>query len=231
MNRYPADIRRCQHIKANGTQCGSPALREGKFCYHHQECRPERVEVRGDGNEVVGHILFPDFEDATSIQVVVRQVAIMALQKKMDRKTAGLVLYACQIASSNLWQMEEEKPRPVQVVVDTEKVGETPLGMTPWSGNEEGHEPEKIVSSTEEEDEERRRESEFMAEQLTQLMAMMELNNKEIGWCLSADPPWKPESVTEEFHLIRARLAEAIEANRRHCLLQDVMYCREGSTA
>jgi len=48
---YPAEIRRCQHIKMNGTQCGSPALKMGKFCYHHQECRPERVKVRGDGNK------------------------------------------------------------------------------------------------------------------------------------------------------------------------------------
>jgi hypothetical protein len=101
------------------------------------------VEVRGDGNEVVGQILVPDFEDATSIQQVVRQVAIMALEKKIDRKTAGIVLYACQIASSNLGRMEDEKPRPVQVVVDAEKVEETPLGMTPWSGNEEGHEIEE----------------------------------------------------------------------------------------
>jgi hypothetical protein len=101
------------------------------------------VEVRGDGNEVVGQILVPDFEDATSIQQVVRQVAIMALEKKIDRKTAGLVLYACQIASCNLVRMEDEMPRPVQVVVDPEKVEETPLGMTPWSGDQSGHEIEE----------------------------------------------------------------------------------------
>ena len=53
-----------------------------------------------------------------------------------------------------------------------------------------------------------------MADQLTQFTAMMELNNKEIGWCLNADPPWEPESVTEQFSLIRARLAEAIRGTR-----------------
>jgi hypothetical protein len=143
MKLYPVEIRRCQHIKTNGTQCGSPALRDGKFCYHHQECRPERVEVCGEGSQTVGQILFPVFEDATSIQMVVRQVAMMVLQKKIDHKAAGLVLYACQIASTNLKRMDEEKPRPVQVVVDTEKVVETPLGMTPWSGKSEGHEIEE----------------------------------------------------------------------------------------
>ena len=55
------------------------------------------------------------------------------------------MLYALQIASSNLKRMEAEKPRPAQVVVDTEKVAETPLGMTPWSKKEGGHEIEDIA--------------------------------------------------------------------------------------
>ena len=28
---------RCQHIKTNGTQCGSPALKDNQFCYYHQQ--------------------------------------------------------------------------------------------------------------------------------------------------------------------------------------------------
>jgi hypothetical protein len=57
----------CQHIKTNGTQCGSPALRVGKFCYHHQECRPERVTVKGEDGKA-RKILVPLFEDAHSIR-------------------------------------------------------------------------------------------------------------------------------------------------------------------
>lgn len=141
MASYPTDIRRCQHIKTNGTQCGSPALRAGKFCYHHRECRPERVTVKGaDGK--ASRILVPLFEDAHSIQTMVRQVVMLMLEDKMDDKKAGRVLYALQIASANLKRMEAEKPRPAQVVVDPAKVAETPLGMTPWSGNGEGHELE-----------------------------------------------------------------------------------------
>jgi len=155
MVSYPVDIRRCQHIKTNGTQCGSPALhpsgpkagprgtplRDGKFCYHHQECRPERVTVKGaDGK--ASEVLVPVFEDAHSIQTMVRQVVVLMLEDKIDDKKAGRVLYALQIAAANLKRMEAEKPRPVQVVVDPAKVAETPLGMTPWSGNERGHELE-----------------------------------------------------------------------------------------
>jgi len=142
MAGYPVNIRRCQHIKTNGTQCGSPALRNEAFCFNHRESRPERVEVCGEGGQGSTPVVVPVFEDASSIQMVVRQVAILVLQGKIDNKKAGLVLYALQIASSNLKHMEGEKPRPVQVVVDTEKVAKTPLGMTPWSRNGRGHEPE-----------------------------------------------------------------------------------------
>ncbi|MFZ0480530.1 MAG: hypothetical protein WAL71_15425 [Terriglobales bacterium] len=69
---------------------------------------------------------------------MVRQVVMLVLEGKIDTKKAGTVLYGLQIASANLKRMELERPRPTQVVVDTEKVGETPLGVTPWS-KEEGH--------------------------------------------------------------------------------------------
>ncbi len=182
MLSYPVEIRRCQHIKTNGTQCGSPALRpsganagplgtpalhpsgpnagplgipalhpsgplgtpalrEGRFCYHHQECRAERVTVQG-GEGKGSEILVPVFEDAHSIQMMVRQVVMLLLEDKIDGQKAGRVLYGLQIAAANLKRMEGEKPRPVQVVVDVAKVAETPLGMTPWSGSERGHELE-----------------------------------------------------------------------------------------
>ena len=141
---YPLEIRRCQHIKTNGTQCGSPALRDGKFCYHHQECRPARVTVKGAGGKA-SKILVPVFDDAHSIQTMVRQVVMLMLEDKIDDRKAGRVLYALQIASANLKRMEAEKPRPAQVVVDPAKVAETPLGMTPWSANGRGHELEDIA--------------------------------------------------------------------------------------
>ena len=132
-------IRRCQHIKVNGTQCGSPARRNEPFCHFHRENQPERVKVGGDSGV---EVLMPVLEDAQSIQSVVRQVAMLILGGKIDNKQAGLMLYALQIASTNLKRIETEKPRPEQVVVDPEKVAETPIGMTPWTAKEGGQELE-----------------------------------------------------------------------------------------
>jgi hypothetical protein len=133
------EIRRCQHIKVNGTQCGSPARRNEPYCHFHRENQPERVKV---GGETGVDVLMPVLEDAQSIQSVVRQVAMLILGGKIDNKQAGLMLYALQIASANLKRIEAEKPRPSQVVVDPEKVAETPMGMTPWTAKEGGQELE-----------------------------------------------------------------------------------------
>jgi len=103
---------RCQHIKVNGTQCGSPALRKKSFCFYHQQHRPLTVECYSEGEYATGEIALPVFEDAHSIQSVIRQVVQMVLQKRIERKTASLLLYALQIASSNLKRMELEKPQP-----------------------------------------------------------------------------------------------------------------------
>jgi hypothetical protein len=109
---------RCRHIKVSGTQCGSPAVRSKSFCFYHQQHRPIVAECYSDGEYSTGEILLPVFEDAHSVQSVIRQVMQMVLQKRIERKTASLLLYALQIASSNLKRMELEKPQPEQVVID-----------------------------------------------------------------------------------------------------------------
>ena len=113
---------RCRHIKVSGTQCGSPALRNKIFCFYHHKDRPVPVECYSDIEYATGEINLPFFEDAHSIQAVIRQVVQMVLQKRIERKTASLLLYALQIASSNLKRMELEKPQPEQVVTDLEPV-------------------------------------------------------------------------------------------------------------
>jgi hypothetical protein len=144
MGSYPVEIRRCQHIKTSGAQCGSPALRNDKLCYYHSQNGTVPAQLYMDGDRCFeGQIMLPPLEDAHSIQMVLRQVVQLMLQRRIDRKDAGLLLYALQIASGNLKQMQAEKPRPTQVVVDPEKVEETPIGMTPWSATGQGHDPEE----------------------------------------------------------------------------------------
>ncbi len=112
----------CQHIKTNGTQCGSPALKDNQFCYYHQHCRPLTwtYQCGSYRNYSQTEFTLPVLEDAHAIQMTLRQVVELVLQHRLDDKKAGLVLYALQIASSNLKRFEREQPKPEQVVTDVE---------------------------------------------------------------------------------------------------------------
>lgn len=113
---------KCQHIKTNGTQCGSPALKDNQFCYYHQHCRPLTWDYSGGSYRDCSQteLTLPVFEDAHAIQFTLRQVVELVLQHRIDDKKAGLVLYALQIASSNLKRFEREQPKPEQVVTGAE---------------------------------------------------------------------------------------------------------------
>ena len=146
MASYPIEIRRCRHVKTNGTQCGSPALKGKELCFYHDRNRPEPAELYDSGDRYCdSQIVLPVFEDAHSIQTVIRQVVQLMLARRIERKDAGLLLYALQIASGNLKMMQAEKARPTQVVVEPDKAGETPLGMTPWSASGQGHDRDEAV--------------------------------------------------------------------------------------
>lgn len=124
---------RCQHIKTNGTQCGSPALKDNQFCYYHQHCRTITLDYRGGYRDFsVSEIHLPAFEDAQSILFTLRQVTELILRHKLDFKEAGLLLYALQIASSNLKRLELEAPKAEEVVTDTQgDLVETPEEAAP----------------------------------------------------------------------------------------------------
>ena len=133
MSSYPASIPRCQHLKINGTQCGSPALRRNQFCYFHKKWHDNRVVLNGTRARSARVALdLPVLEDANSIQVALMQVMRLILGGQIDSKAAGLLLYALQTASSNLARTNFEPTIKTHVVIDPRSVRETPLGEDPW---------------------------------------------------------------------------------------------------
>ncbi len=224
------NMRRCEHIRTNGTQCGSPAQRGKKLCYQHLRVRPERVKVRG-GDGKTSEIVVPLLEDAHSIQTMVRQVMMLMLRGRIEGEMSGRLLYALQIASANLERMREETPRPVQVVVDVEKVGETPLGMTPWSEEPGGHELEEVVDKVvartkrairaEEESERRAEQNRLMKEQLSQITEKMEKYGEEMEkWIAKEDAT--VGGLKRVVMTMKERMEEVADANLHDCTLYDV---------
>jgi hypothetical protein len=131
MALYPNTIARCQHIRVNGTQCGSPSLRETKYCYYHVRYHWPELEALENKGELRQSL--PTLEDANSVQVALANVVERLVLLEIDHKQAALILYALQTASMNLKRTSLEPKLPTQVVIDRKSVAQRPLGASAWS--------------------------------------------------------------------------------------------------
>lgn len=136
MSLYPERVARCQHIKINGTQCGSPALRKEIYCYFHMRWALKSMEIDESRQRERWNATLSLPEDADSIQMGLGEVIRLMMTRQVDHRTAALTLYALQTASANLKRTSFEPP-PTTVVIDRECVGQRPIGATAWSPFEE----------------------------------------------------------------------------------------------
>ena len=125
------DVPRCQHVKVNGTQCGSPALRRKRFCYFHDNYRQTQARMVAEQSKVcMGN--FPLLEDANSVQVAVMHVIHLLGSGKIDTKVGGLMLYALQTASSNMKRVSFEVGKATEVVIDPDTLDLTCINGPQW---------------------------------------------------------------------------------------------------
>jgi hypothetical protein len=182
MSLYPDNIPRCEHLKINGTQCGSPALRRNHFCYFHKRWQETRIVLNANRARRSRAVLeLPVLEDADSIQVSLMQVMRLILTGQMDTKTAGLLLYALQTASSNLSRINFEPVIRTHVIIDPRTVNQTPLDEDPW-------EPEDFEEEDEADDQEEASEQ-------------VEANSQDVG----IDTEWsaeEPKQIIPKIHAV-----------------------------
>jgi len=128
---------RCQYLKVNGTQCGSPALRRNRFCFFHKRHHEERILLHTDRARRSRRVTvdLPALEDANSVQVSLMQILRLTISGQLDSKTAGLALYALQIASSNLARTTFT-PFRHDVVLDPRTVDQTALNEYIWEDDD-----------------------------------------------------------------------------------------------
>jgi len=160
---YSSNIPRCQHIKVNGTQCGSPAVRDRRFCFFHKKWHDQRIVINSaQARQSPPTLDLPVLEDANSIQVALMQVMRLLISHQIDHKTAGLLLYALQTASFNLRRTDFEPVVKTKIVIDPTRVDETALGESQWQ-NEDFENPEETNEEEEEEAENGHLEIQAMA--------------------------------------------------------------------
>jgi hypothetical protein len=147
--RYP---NRCQHLKVNGSQCGCPALHRKRFCFFHNRFQEERLKLAQDKRRRPATIILPVLEDANSIQVALMQVMRLLITQQIEHKTASLLLYALQTASSNLKELRLEIFWE-EHIVDTREVATSRIGKHLWFESECEEEDDEEDEEEEEEDE------------------------------------------------------------------------------
>jgi hypothetical protein len=141
MNQVPKSKKpaQCEHIKTNGLRCGSPALRDRRYCYFHFCAHDLRRRRREKPN---APFMLPLLEDANAIQMAIQQVAEAVLEERIDNKRAGLVLFALQTAACNLKntdfepkqlrQPDEASPAIAAIVEHLIKEMNTPPPPADW---------------------------------------------------------------------------------------------------
>ena len=111
---------KCVHVKLNGMQCKSPAMKGERYCYFHREAQEQnrRITAKQAG---AGAYRVPVLEDVNAVQLGLMQVMEMLALGKLDHRTAGLMLYALQTASANLRRIDPDgDPERMKAAKDQE---------------------------------------------------------------------------------------------------------------
>jgi hypothetical protein len=134
----------CQQIKLDGEPCRAAALRGKKFCYYHLHSGPPPKDVGNPG--VIPQVQFhlPLLDDATSIQATISLVCEHLLHRRLEPKKAGILLYAMQVASSNLSRLNEDRNQKKNGESNSAnpQVGQYTSGATP------SDEPDRLPPGT-----------------------------------------------------------------------------------
>jgi hypothetical protein len=125
------NVNRCRHVKVNGTQCGSPALRRRRLCFFHVRCQEQTARIAGS-QFGQARFMVPLLEDANAVQLALMQVMQLLGSGQMEHRTAGLMLYALQTASVNLRNTRFEPADVTDVVIDRGTVDATCIGGQQW---------------------------------------------------------------------------------------------------
>ena len=105
-------------------------MHDSSYCYWHHKARARRRRSERIGGpismEANTGLDLPLLEDANAIQVAIQEIMQAILDRRIDAKRAGLLLYSLQLASTNLRNMQphpfESEPRIASLGADDEEV-------------------------------------------------------------------------------------------------------------
>jgi len=95
--QYPT----CRHVHETGTYCGSPALRDRKYCYYHLMQRTRRLRrARALRDNVPYRLEIPALDNLYAIRNAITEVVQAVGSGQLDPRAAGKMLYGIQQANA-----------------------------------------------------------------------------------------------------------------------------------
>jgi len=129
---YDVHIPRCAHIKTNGTQCGSPALRERRYCFFHKKWQGQHIALNAPASSPLGFTM-PVLEDADSVQVALMQVMRLILGRPARPQSRRAPPLRPPDRLPQPPRMTLAPFRRETVVIDPRTVADNGLEQDPWS--------------------------------------------------------------------------------------------------
>ena len=119
----------CHHVHPDGAYCGSPALRDRKYCYYHLMERARRLRrARALRDDVPYRLQIQSLDNPYAIRTAVTEIAQALTSGQLDPRAAGKLLYAIQLAASanrRIEKMEAEAAKN-QSQTDHARIQECP---------------------------------------------------------------------------------------------------------
>ncbi len=120
----------CAHVLTNGQVCNAIPMRDSNFCYWHHKARARQRRHERIGGpvsmEANSGLELPLLEDANAIQVSIQEIMQAILDRRIDSKRAGLLLYSLQLAGSNMRNLQalpsDNAPQIARIGDDDDKL-------------------------------------------------------------------------------------------------------------
>src|SRR5208282_270867 len=141
----PHTVPPCQHIKKDGSQCGSPALRNRPFCYHHNR-RPLTKDGRSSAQFPPPSFFLPLLQEPVRSSTHSAGSAIMCLIAASTRKR----LESCSTPrNSRPRTLHVRKGRSPRRTARTKSQGShaPQLPPRPWCMSRPNSSPTRIVQT------------------------------------------------------------------------------------
>ena len=107
----------CCHIKEDGSYCGSPALRDRKYCYYHLMDRGRRLRrARALRDNLPYRLEIQSLDTPYAVRAAITEIVQALGARQLDSQTAGKMLYGVQqaVAMNKLIAQMEAAPAKTQ---------------------------------------------------------------------------------------------------------------------